>query len=196
MDRGGSGHDRSMTARAPSRDDAQGDAADAGTEFDAVYRANVQEVRRWVGYLGGAPSDADDLTQRVFEVVLRRLPGFDGRNLRAWLYGITRRTVAAHRRLAWVRRRFAHDEDAPERFASAEPGAEGALARKRTVERVLSGMSEKLRTALILHEVEGWTAEEIAELLGVPVATVHSRLRLARERYLAIVRQLGPEEDL
>lgn len=172
-------------------------AADAVTPatFGEIYRARFEHVHRWVSYLGGAPAEAEDLTQKVFLVVLRKLPHFDGQNLDGFLFGITRRIVKGHRRLAWFRR-WLQGDDATEidMFASAEEGVEGALGRKREVEWVLSRMSEKLRTALILSEVEEYTAEDIAQLLSIPTNTVSSRLRLARKRFLELVALLDAED--
>ena len=162
-------------------------------DFEAIYGGHFHEIRRWVSYLGGRPADVDDLCQRVFEVVLAQLGRFDGRNLKGWLYGITRKTVAAYRRRAWLRHWLHGDGQRPELFAATDPGCEQELQRKQLVERIFMQMNEKLRTALILHEAEGYTAEEIAALQGIPPATVHSRLRLGRRKFLELARRLDPE---
>lgn len=154
-------------------------------DFDSIYAQHFHEVQRWVGYLTGSAADADDLAQRVFEVVLGALEDFDGRNVRAWLYAIARRVAAAHRRRAWFRHLILGGERSLE-FLTPVGSGDDALVARLTTERLLSKLSPKLRTAMILHEIEGYTAEEIAEIEGVGAATIHSRLRLARARFVKL----------
>src|SRR6267378_8592672 len=71
--------------------------------FEQVYSSSFNDVARWIRALGGLPADVEDLTQEVFLVVRRKLSGFDGRNLRGWLYRIAQRTVRDYRRRAWFR---------------------------------------------------------------------------------------------
>lgn len=163
-------------------------------DFASIYRAHFNEVYRWVTYLGGARQDADDLTQKVFEVVLARLDRFDGRNLKGWLYVITRKTVASYRRSGWVRRWFRREEAPLDLFAAPGENSEQALGNKKAVEWALARMSDKLRVTFILFEIEGHGVEEIGALLGLPTSTVYSRLRLARARFLTLVERLAKED--
>src|SRR5262249_12105651 len=118
-----------------------------GADFARIYAQHFDEVARWAGALGGPAADIDDLAQEVFLVVHRKLGHFDGRNLRAWLYAITARTVSDHRRRAWFRnvfvRRCEVDLDSFARVG-ADPAelCEQAEAR-RLVYRLLDQMSEK-----------------------------------------------------
>ena len=158
-------------------------------DFTEIYGKHFDEVARWAGALGGPAADIDDLAQEVFLVVRRKLDAFDGRNLRAWLYTITARTVSDFRRRAWFRnvlskRRDIDIDSLPRRGATPAELAEQSEARRR-VYRLLEKMSEKRRTAFVLFEIEGYTGEEIAGLLGVPVATVWTRLHHARKEFFA-----------
>jgi RNA polymerase sigma-70 factor, ECF subfamily len=165
--------------------------------FEAVYGRWFHEVSRWVRALGGLDADLDDLTQEVFLVVRRKLPQFDGKNLRGWLYRIAQRTVRDYRQGAWFRRFF---ERRPERRIDKEssvvrrrPLDPGEVFERREAERLLVGildkMSETRRTAFILFEIEGYSGDEIAALEGVPVNTVWTRLHHARKDFLALVAQ-------
>ena len=165
---------------------------EAAPNFDGLYRLHFHEVRRWILYMGGAPEDAEDLAQKVFQVVLDGLPRFDGRNLKGWLYAITRRTVASHRRRAWLRRGLLQAARPTPIFASIDESEQGMM-RRQDAERILRRMTEKLRTTFILYEIEGYTAEEIAALQDVGTATIYSRLRLARERFVAGYRRIAKE---
>jgi RNA polymerase sigma-70 factor (ECF subfamily) len=155
-------------------------------QFSTVYRENFDLVVRWTRALGGPSADLEDLAQEVFLVVHRKLAGFDGQNLRGWLYRITAYTVSDRRRRAWFRRLCARppeELDPPDR----DPGPAELYERKqaeRTLYALLSRLSEKRRVAFVLYEIVGHSCEEIASLLGVPVATVWTRLHHARAAFL------------
>ena len=155
-------------------------------DFEAVYDAWFHEVSRWVRALGALSVDLDDVTQEVFVVVQRKLPGFDGAHLRAWLYRITSRTVRDWRRRAWFRRILHRREVELEDVPAAGPDPGEALERReaeRTLARLLRRMSEKRRTVFVLADVEGYGCDEIAELQGVPAPTVRTRLFHARRDF-------------
>jgi RNA polymerase sigma-70 factor (ECF subfamily) len=165
------------------------------SDFSSIYDEWFAEVARWVRALGGPEADLEDLTQDVFVVVQRTLPGFDGRNLPGWLYRITRRAVRDHRRKAWFRNLFLRPREvALEELAEAGPSP-AELYERREAERrlfqLLEGMSEKRRSTFVLFEIEGYSGEEIAALENVPVATVWTRLHHARKELAARVAALA-----
>jgi RNA polymerase sigma-70 factor, ECF subfamily len=162
----------------------------AARDFDAVYDAHFDEVVRWLRALGGAESELDDLAQEVFVVVQRQLERFDGRNLRAWLYRIAAHTVSDWRRRAWFRHLWRRRETVGEGLASAAPGPAEALETReagRTLARLLDRLSRRRRSVFVLFEIEGLSGEEIAELEGISVATVWTRLYHARRDLAALV---------
>ncbi len=161
--------------------------------FERIYASRFNEVARWVRAFGGLDADVPDLTQEVFMVVRRKLTTFDGRNLNGWLYRLTQRTVRDYRRKAWFRRIFISERpDAEARgdelHADADPSK---ILERREAERllaaILQGMSERRRIAFVLFEVEGYSGEEIAELEGVPLNTVWTRLHHARKDFMKLV---------
>jgi RNA polymerase sigma-70 factor (ECF subfamily) len=180
---------RVLGAASPSMADA--DATRAPLEFAAVYRTWFHEVSRWARALGGLEADLDDLAQEVFLVVRRKLAGFDGANLPGWLYAITARTVSDYRRRAWFRNLFRRGAARLETIPSAAAGPAELLEERearRALDRLLSGLSLKLRSTFLLFEIEGYSGEEIARLQGIPVATVWTRLYNARREVVALVR--------
>jgi RNA polymerase sigma-70 factor (ECF subfamily) len=154
-----------------------------------VYDEWFERVCGWLRALGAAQADHEDLAQEVFVVVRRRLPDFDGVNLGAWLFQIARRQVLRHKRLAWVKRALVgSSHDALPALPHPGPSPLAALEardKQRLVEELLSGLSEKRRVVFVLFEIEGSSGEEIAELLGVPVNTVWTRLHHARQDFFA-----------
>src|SRR5688572_11128183 len=130
--------------------------------FEQVYASSFNDVARWIRALGGLPADVEDLTQEVFLVVRRKLSGFDGRNLRGWLYRIAQRTVRDYRRRAWLRRVFLGGGSAPDHYDAAVGDEDPSeLFERKEAEGLLRGllsqMSEVRRTTFILFEIEGYS---------------------------------------
>jgi RNA polymerase sigma-70 factor (ECF subfamily) len=165
-------------------------------EFDRIYEMHFSEVERWIRALGGPGMELEDLAQEVFIVVRRKLDAFDGRNLRGWLFRITALTVSDHRRRSWFKHLFLRRSHVElETIDCGRPSPSEALERRedeRRVHRLLARMSEKRRVAFTLFEINGYTGEEIAGLLDIPLKTVWTRLHHARREFVAMVR--GEEE--
>lgn len=156
--------------------------------FDEIYGVWFHDVCRWARALGGLQADVEDIAQEVFLVVRRKLGDFDGAHPRAWLYRITQRTVSDYRRRAWFRRMVRPATDFLSQLIdpAADPREMVQLREaEQKVSDILNQMSAVRRTAFILYEIEGYTGEEIAELEGVPLATIYTRLHHARRDFLA-----------
>jgi RNA polymerase sigma-70 factor (ECF subfamily) len=182
-------------ARPAQRSTATAQPGTLPLRFEDVYAEWVQHVYRWIRAFGGLSADLDDLAQEVFIVVRRKLPEFDGGNLAGWLYRITQRTVRDHRGKAWFRRfllkKNVHplDEDPPLTPAEVFEQREA----ERMLVQILKDMTEVRRTAFILFEIEGYSGEEIAELEGVPVNTVWTRLHHARKDFSSLIARAREE---
>ena len=153
-------------------------------------------------------ADAADLTQEVFVKVFRKIGSFHGESsLRTWIYRIALREASNQRRW-WVRHK---QQEIPIEQELTEPGArspvylkemlvdpsespfdaaERAESRER-VERALMAVPEPYRTTLILRDVEGFVYEEVAEMQGVNLGTVKSRLVRGRAM---LKKMLNPPE--
>lgn len=190
----GRAHDvSSMLLQAANGDEATGatEARAAAPDFAAVYDRWFDDVTRWIRTLGGPEAELDDWAQEVFLVVRRRLGDFDGRNLPGWLYRITANVVSDQRRRAWFRKLFRRPRDIPlDEVRDASPDPAEAMERgeqARMLRELLAEISEKRRTAFLLFEVEGYSGEEIAALLEIPVATVWTRVHHARKELKALI---------
>lgn len=158
-------------------------------DFRAIYDQNVGFVFRTLGRLGVPDRTLPDAAQEVFTVAFKSLARFEGRSaLRTWLFGIARRVASDIRRSAPARREVLEEEtrDVPDSKRDLALWAERTEALARA-EALIRSLPEEQRLVFALFEIEEWTGAEIAEATEVSVATVHSRLRLARE---AIKRQL------
>ncbi|MCA9495219.1 MAG: sigma-70 family RNA polymerase sigma factor [Myxococcales bacterium] len=152
---------------------------------DARYRwlrLVAPTVLAWCRRLGGPSIDADDAAQDALLTAMRRLHTLrEPERAWAWMYGITSRTVAWHRRRSpW--RRWTTWLLEP---ASTRPGPDVDLATlegAEAVERALQALPDAQREVAVLCWIEERSTAEAAQLLGVSQGTVKSRLRLARER--------------
>lgn len=177
--------------------DGEATALAAPLEFARVYDQYFHETERWLRTMGVPSSDAEDLAQEVFVVVARRMETFDGRNLAGWIFRIASLTAKRNRRRRWFKYLFARRDDVPlESFEWVGSGPAETLERREAQQQlagVLAQMSEKLRTSFVLFEIEGYSGEEIAALLEIPVATVWTRLHHARRDFASRAQALRGE---
>jgi RNA polymerase sigma-70 factor (ECF subfamily) len=168
----------------------------SGARFDEVYREHAAFVWRVLRGMGIAEAGVEDALQDVFVVVHRRLPEFDGRHsVRTWLFEIAYRVASEHRRKA--KRTSAHAA-LPDDVQDAAPGPAQSVEQRQALallSELLDQLSDEQRIVLVLTEIEGMTAPEIAEATGVTLNTVYTRLRRARialDGALAQRRRRGP----
>jgi RNA polymerase sigma-70 factor (ECF subfamily) len=155
-------------------------------EFRQVYDTHFRFAWRALRRLGVREADLMDMTQNVFVVVHRKLTGFEGRSdLTTWLFGICQRVAIDYRRSARIRREVPADARQIASLSGPQPGTDvpdkahlAALA-----ETLLDRLPDKLRVVFVLFELDEMSGDQIAALLDIPVGTVRSRLRLAREAF-------------
>ena len=160
-------------------------------DFKAVYDRWSPEVARWIRALGGPMADRDDVLQEVFVVVHRRLADFDGQNLPGWLYRITAHQVRDFRRKLWVRHIFSRSVPLTESMPAAGPNPVMSVESRQKSDHLdclLAKMSVPLRTAFVLFEIEGYTAEEIARMQKTSLNTVRARILRARKKLTAMLK--------
>lgn len=151
------------------------------------YLRYTDAVVRWCTRLGGRGIDAEDAAHEVFIVALDKMDHFELGSFEAWLFAITRRVLANHRRKAKTRQVWArffgvhHEQSRP---LLADPLFQSQQnEQRRMVFECLGALSVKHREALVLCEMEGRTAVEVSRLLGVPQGTVYTRLHYAKEAF-------------
>jgi RNA polymerase sigma-70 factor, ECF subfamily len=149
--------------------------------FPEIFEQHARFLWRALMNLGVPSHEAQDLCQEVMLTVHRRLPDFDGRSLRGWLYGICVRVASDYRRSARVRREVPHGEvpEPPQVADYVERVEQGSQVSQALA--ALERLDEEKRTAFVLYEVEELTLAEISEALGVPLQTVYSRVKAARQ---------------
>jgi RNA polymerase sigma-70 factor (ECF subfamily) len=143
---------------------------------------HLDAVVRTLAKLGVPNGALDDAAQQVFVVATSKLPGIEIGRERPYLLGIAVR-VASHARRTISRRRESALDDEP---AMPEPGLlpDQLLDERRAyarLESIIAELPDGMREAFVLFEIEELAAGEVAEMLEIPVGTVASRVRRARE---------------
>jgi RNA polymerase sigma-70 factor (ECF subfamily) len=162
-------------------------AESADARWAELYEAHFDTVYRLVRRLGVPDGEAEDVTQRVY-LRARELLGRKDEEIHnetAWLRAVAVRVVSEHHRF-WRLRKLKQwfVETAWPVGAAATPEDETRSGEtQRQVADVLARMSPKLRSVLVLVEIEELTPSEAAEVLGLSLNTVKSRRRLAREDF-------------
>jgi RNA polymerase sigma-70 factor, ECF subfamily len=152
----------------------------------AAIRLGQAEVWRLASHLVGV-SEADDVTQDTFVRAWRALPNFRAESSgRTWLLSIARRACvdAVRRRSRWRRlTNRLHTESVP-----ATPGT-SALDEVHGLEDLVSRLVPAQREAFVLTQITGCSYAEAAELCGVEIGTIRSRVARARVELIGLVRK-------
>ena len=147
-------------------------------DFRQEIQAAVPALRRYARALTRNAEFADDLVQDTLTRALRSEHLFQGGELRSWLYTIL--TNLNRNRLRAQARR--PPMQAIEEHDAADPARDGA---SRDIERALASLAEEQRSTLLLVVLEGLSYRQVAEVQGIPIGTVMSRLARARTQIKA-----------
>jgi RNA polymerase sigma-70 factor, ECF subfamily len=168
--------------------------------LDAAYNLAFWLVR--------SRPDAEDVVQEAYLRAFRSFGSFRGDDMRPWLLAIVRN--AAYRWMGQRRRsgnvvslEEAHvggpgDEIGEVQIASEEPSAEERLIGETERGYVLRGLAElppAFREALVLREIEGLSYRAIAEVTGVPIGTVMSRLSRGRDELRKVLTRMIEKDE-
>jgi len=159
-----------------------------GRALDELFRRHRDAAYGIAYRLVGNREDALDVVQEAFIHVMRGVETFRGQSsFRTWLYRIVTHAALDYRRYRSLRAAESLDSDiAPEQAGAASQRTPQEEAADRdlsfAIDRALANVSEKNRAALVLFAIEGQTYQEVAEVLGISVGTVMSRIFNARQR--------------
>jgi RNA polymerase sigma-70 factor (ECF subfamily) len=159
-----------------------------GAAFERIYRANAGRVYALALRLTADRQRADELVQDAFVRAWERLGSFRGESSFAtWLHRLTVNVflVAARSR----RRRDAWEEghaELPEAAIAARDGGLGPEGRM-DLDAAIARLPDGARTAFVLHELQGYSHEEIASLTGVAAGTIRAQLFRARRRLMEML---------
>ena len=147
--------------------------------FETLYRENVDRVFALCLRMTGDGGRAEELTQDVFVRAWEKLPTFEGKSaFSTWLHRLAVNVVLGNRRSEGIRvgKVFSTDDLTAYETPGRPPDPGNAMDLERAIARLPAGA----RTVFVLHDVEGYKHEEIAEMHGLAVGTCKAQLHRAR----------------
>ena len=151
--------------------------------WDEIVAQHSARVYRLAYRLTGNPHDAEDLTQEVFVRVFRSLSSYTPGTFEGWLHRITTNLFLDQARRKAKIRFDALADDAETRIASRAVSPDMQVMNglfDEDVERALAELPPDFRAAVVLCDIEGLSYEEIADVLGLKLGTVRSRIHRGR----------------
>jgi len=152
--------------------------------FETLYRAHVGRVHALCLRLTADPAQAEEFTQDAFVRAWERLASFRGESaFSSWLYRLTVNVVFLSQRASRRRARrvfTSEDPEALERPQDHAGGGGGGGGAQLDLERAVAALPPGAREVFVLHDVEGYRHQEIAELTGIAVGTSKAQLFRAR----------------
>jgi RNA polymerase sigma-70 factor, ECF subfamily len=164
---------------------ALGESTGLADAFRNVFDAEFGYVCRALRRLGVRDADLKDVAQELFVTVHERFGERDAsRSIRPWLFAFALRFAANYRKLA------RHRADLTEAIDARTEAGDARTEARDLVLRALSRVEFERRSVLVMHDLEGFGATDIADQCGIPLNTVYSRLRLARDEFRSAIATL------
>lgn len=166
--------------------------------FELLARRYLRPIHSVAASLLRDPADIEDAAQETFLRALDRIHTFDpARPFAPWLYQVARNV--ARNRTKWLRRRRTHPlAEIAEAAPSDDPAPSTRVARaelRALLAQAIDGLPEQQRTAFRLAELEGYSASEIAQLMGLSAGTVRSHVHHARRALRARLAPMLKDRD-
>jgi len=151
--------------------------------FEDVVEELSEPLRRYLVRLAGDRATADDLLQDTLLKIARSLPSFEGRSsVKTWAFTIATRVATDHFRRPQNRTQVVEVNETTQ-VDEAETDQQLVIDEMNSCVRgVIDSLPEDYRTALVLHDLEGQTAAQVAEIAGCSLATAKIRIHRARRR--------------
>jgi len=146
--------------------------------LEALYRAFETPVYNLALRILRTPEDAEDVLQETFLEVVRSIKQYRGEgHLWGWI-----KRIAASKALMRIRRNQVRATEELDEESTGGPGSTAGVPMQIDLERAFQRLSETSRSVVWMHDVEGYTHEEIAELMGKTVSFSKSQLARAHAR--------------
>jgi RNA polymerase sigma-70 factor (ECF subfamily) len=150
------------------------------SKFGVDLEVHIASLRRYARALMRNSADAEDLVQEALTRAVARADSFQaGTNLRAWLFTILHNVHVNQVRSKAARPQEVDVDDVESKLVS--PPRQEERVELREMMRAIDELPEEQRKVLLLVALEGLKYDEVADMLGVPIGTVMSRLSRARE---------------
>lgn len=160
--------------------------------FERALLPHLDAAHNLARWLLGSAQDAEDVVQDACVRALTFFDGFHGEDGRGWLLAIIRNTCYDRLRKGKRAAELSGSADELDRAADGGPSPEAEQLRRADRQMVRAGLEElpaEHREVLVLRELEGLSYKQIAQVTGVPIGTVMSRLARARKRLEMALRE-------
>jgi RNA polymerase sigma-70 factor (ECF subfamily) len=158
--------------------------------FEAVFERYGQKLFGLCLRMSGRKEDAEDLLQEVFVILLTKIKGFRGEaKFSTWLYRVAVNTCLNHIRKSKRVGLFIAADEEPQ--GEAGVGLEPTVQRT-ALKRAITGLPTGYRTAVILHDLQGFNHREIAEIMGITEGASKSQLFKARKKLKEMLQYSEP----
>lgn len=162
----------------PVDDDVAAAALGDRRAFERVYRAHVNRVFALCVRMLGDRVQAEEVTQDVFVRVWEKLPGFRGdAAFTTWLHRVAVNVVLSRRKSTGIHQARTTDDPKAQELAVSRPVSVGD---RLDLEAAIAGLPGGARRVFVLHDVEGFTHEEIGDRLGITPGGSKAQLHRAR----------------
>ncbi|MCZ4610873.1 sigma-70 family RNA polymerase sigma factor [Streptomyces sp. Lzd4kr] len=197
----------SMSGRPTAADDSNAKAANAGADFTAALELMDRLYPAALGMTRN-PADAEDLVQETYAKAYASFHQFrPGTNLKAWLFRILTNTfISSYRKQRREPQREGMQAVEDRQLTRAQSHTSSGLRsaedlaldnlRDSVVKEAMQAITEEFRVTVYLADVEGFAYKEIAEITGVPVGTVMSRLHRGRRRLRGLLEDYARERGI
>lgn len=164
-------------ATAPVDGDVAAAAAGDRQAFERVYRTHAAKVYSLCLRMLADRALAEEVTQDVFVRVWEKLPGFRGDSaFGTWLHRVTVNVVLTRRKTTGIREGRTADDEA----LDTAPARSESVAERLDLEEAIARLPRGARTVFVLHDVQGFTHEEIGDQLGISPGGSKAQLHRAR----------------
>lgn len=163
-------------------------AASATPSVEQVAESLSEPLLRYLVRYTGEPAVAEDLLQETLLRITRALPNFEARSsLKTWAFRIATNVAADHFRKPANRAHIVEVDESTALSDDSQPVDDQLVVDEMNacVRQVIDGLPADYRAALVLHELEGHTAAEVAEICGSSLATAKIRIHRGRQRLRA-----------
>lgn len=166
------------SASSPMSEDVLSAAAGDRRAFERVYRTHMNRVFSLCTRMLGDRTLAEEVTQDVFVRVWEKLPGFRGESaFSTWLHRVTVNVVLSRRKAVGLHQARTTDDEDAQALATSRPVSVGD---RLDLEAAIAGLPPGARRVFVLHDVEGFTHEEIGDQLGISPGGSKAQLHRAR----------------
>lgn len=182
-----------MVVSKPSRERTDRELAQAASGGEEAARRAIAvrlltPVRATVSYLAGGGAEAEDLAQGALIEILVSLGSFRGEcTLEHWAKRIAAHMTYRHLEKSGRRKRLREQSWIPAQIPQGVDDSVELKAARARLSALLQRISPDMRTALVMHFVEGYTAAEVAALTEVPLGTARDRLHRGRAKLRKLV---------